>query len=161
MWFIWESDYTDRAQLFSRITSSVMARVNNAGKRSQSILVWYSGCLRRKLHVWETLNRNKRHFYCLPSLPPFWLDFELLSICLLFCLLYFGCYVMLCYVVMVKKKKNVDTKKKKQTFGFGINIFLNGKVSIAFSFLKIWHLGIVTAQRQTCVICMSTKWLYV
>ncbi len=65
---------------------------------------------------------------------------------------------MLC---VKKKKKMLITKKKKQTFGFGINIFLNGKVSIAFSFLKsdIWVF--VTAQRQTCVICMSTKWLYV
>ncbi len=46
-------------------------------------------------------------FVVLPSLPPFWLDFELLSICLLV-LLYFGCYVM-----CEKKKKNVDNKKKK------------------------------------------------
>ncbi len=50
-------------------------------------------------------------FIVLPSLPPFWLDFELLSICLLFCFVIFWmlCYVMLC----VKKKKNVDNKKKK------------------------------------------------
>ncbi len=61
-----------------------------------------------------------RIFIVLPSLPPFWLDFELLSICLLFCFVIFWmlcyvmlCYVMLCYVMCEKKIKNVDNKKKK------------------------------------------------
>ncbi len=38
----------------------------------------------------------------LPSLPPFWLDLEMLSICLLFCFVVFW---MLCCVVCEKKKK--------------------------------------------------------
>ncbi len=47
-------------------------------------------------------------FSC-PSLSPsLWLDFEILSMCLLFCFVIFWMYVMLCM-----KKKNVDNKKKK------------------------------------------------
>ncbi len=45
-------------------------------------------------------------FIVLPSLPPFWLDFEILSICLLFCFVIFW---MLCYVW--NKKKMLITKK--------------------------------------------------
>ncbi len=43
----------------------------------------------------------------LPSLPPFWLNFEMLSMCLLFCFVIFW---MLC-CIMCEKKKKVDNKK--------------------------------------------------
>ncbi len=46
----------------------------------------------------------------LPSLPPFWLDLEMLSICLLFCFVVFW---MLCCVVCEKKKKKMLKKKRK------------------------------------------------
>ncbi len=43
-------------------------------------------------------------FVVLPSLPPFWLDFEMLSMCLLFCFVIFW---MLCCIMCEKKKKNL------------------------------------------------------
>ncbi len=55
--------------------------------------------------------KKKNVFVVLPSLPPFWLDFEMLRMCLLFLF----CYILdavLCYVW--KKYKNVDNKKKKK-----------------------------------------------
>ncbi len=45
-------------------------------------------------------------FVVLPSLPPFLLDFEMLSMCLLFCFVIFW---MLCCVMC---EKNVDNKKR-------------------------------------------------
>ncbi len=54
--------------------------------------------------------RDCRSDFCvlvvLPSLPPFWLDLEMLSICLLFCFCVLD--AMLC---CVWKKKNVDKKR--------------------------------------------------
>ncbi len=57
------------------------------------------------------------------ALPPFWLDFEMLSMCLLFCLLYFECCVVLC--LKKKKKKMLITKKKYLCF-----IILRGDLNI-------------------------------
>ncbi len=45
----------------------------------------------------------------LPSLPPFWLDLEMLSMCLLFCFVIFGYYVVMCE--KIKNKKLLITKK--------------------------------------------------
>ncbi len=52
-------------------------------------------------------------FGVLPSLPPFWLDFEMLSMCLLFVLLYFGCCVVLCVKKIKNKIKLVQTSDQK------------------------------------------------
>ncbi len=46
-------------------------------------------------------------FIVLPSLPPFWLDFEMLSMCLLFCFVIFW---MLCCVMCEKKMVLIEHK---------------------------------------------------
>ncbi len=92
-------------------------------------------------------------FIVLPSLPPFWLDFELLSICLFFVLLYFGCYVMLC----VKKKMLMIKKKRKCRRTIWINVcvctyYIRIYIYILYIYIYIyiygWYFYMATINRK-------------
>ncbi len=120
VWFIWESDYTDRAQFCSLESLAVLWRewiMQETLSKYFSMVFWLP---QEKTACVRTLNRNKRHFYC-PSLSPSLLTWlwaiEYMSV-VLFCYILdvMLCYVMLCYVW--KKKKNVDNKKKETNIRF-------------------------------------------
>ncbi len=85
---------------------------------------WVGGARPSTIDAWQCFLMDIRDcdfsvFIVLPSLPPFWLDLEMLSMCLLFCFVIFW---MLCCVMCEKNKnKKLLITKKRKSSSNGVN----------------------------------------